>query len=363
MALSLALPAAPAVSASLAQAQAEQLQAQGAPHVAIHQLDAAVRAGGGAEDLRAEARLLASTGHPSLALERWKRLLALLPEDAEAAGAISDAALQNPLPEPGPKLDPAPESGLGLWVAGGGRPQIAQVNAYNLKAPQAQHVRYLFVRAGGWTLDGSRSKWTLDLAQARMAGELLAGDAHVHLWLDGSVQGAGSVDAATWSRLAAELAQAVASDKRLAGVHLYPHEGGKALYPLCAELRKKLSVPLSLAVPAVQPEAFRYADMVVLRPRRQQGSLDAHKGWVRDLTAAFLRSANDENGKAMVGLSALGGGEGFAAGRQALSEALPLDPTHFLGVSVWGLVADEEGRSNELAPEVWSAMQLPVERP
>jgi hypothetical protein len=307
--------------------------------------------------------LLGSSGHPALALARWKRLLALLPGDEEALGAITDAGLQNPLPEPGPKLDPAPEAGLGLWLSGGGRPQVAAVNAYNLKAPQAQHVRYLFVRSGGWTLDGSRSHWDLDLAQARIAAELLAGDAHVHLWLDGSVQGAAGVDAATWARLAAELAQAVASDKRLAGVHLYPHEGGKALYPLCAELRKRLTVPLSLAVPAVQPEAFRYADMVVLRPRRQQGDLATYQGWVRDLTSAFLRSASAAGGKGMVGLSGLGGGEAFDAGRAAVSQALPLDGSGFLGLVVWGLVADADGVNADLAPQVWSSMQQPVERP
>ena len=361
--LILALAAPPVARAADAASRADAQVAAGWPHLAIHTLDQAVQAVPRAGELRAEARLLASTGHPGLASQRWRALLRLRPGDPEALGALSDAALGEALPVPGPKLQATPDPGLGLWVSGGGRPQLDAVNAYNLAAPVGQHVRYLFVRAGTWTLDGSRSHWTLDLAQARMAAQLLAGDASVHLWLDGSVRGARRVDPGTWARLAAELARALAVDPRLAGVQLYPHEGGPALYPLCAALRRVLTVPLSLAVPADQPDAFRYADFVVLRPQPQRGSEADQLGWVRDLAAPFLRSAAAQGGWGMVGLAAREGLDGFMAGRGGLSQALPQDGSGFLGLAVWGLVADDEGRCADLAPGVWSAMQAPLERP
>lgn len=362
--LALAAPtASTAAQAPDAMANANAQVMAGCSHLAIHTLDQAVQAGPQAGELRTEARLLAATGHSALAAQRWRALLRLRPGDAEALGALSDAALGEELPVPGPKLQATPDPGLGLWVSGGGRPQLDAVNAYNLAAPLGQHVRYLFVRAGTWTLDGSRSHWTLDLAQARMAAQLLAGDAAVHLWLDGSVRGARRVDPGTWTRLAADLARALASDPRLAGVQLYPHEGGPGIYPLCAALRRVLTVPLSLAVPADQPEAFRYADFVVLRPQPQRGSVADQVGWVRDLAAPFLHSAAAQGAWGMVGLDAMEAPDVFTAGRAGLSQALPQGGAGFLGLAVWGLVADDEGRCADLAPGVWNAMQVPLEQP
>lgn len=348
-------------------ATATAYDADGLSHLGIYEIEQAIQADTlNVELWRASARLMGRQGHAALARGRWDMVLTLAPKDKEARQALADLGAPPAIPESVTKLDAVPEPGLGLWISGGGRPQVEAVNAYNRKAPARQHVRYVFVRAGQWVLDKTRSRWALDLDQALIAGDTLGGDATVHLWIAGDVRGAEDVDPITWERMAQDLAATIKADRRLNGVHLAPKRGGPALYPLYAALRRCLSVPLSVQVPADETEAFRYADFVVLRPVAVNADEKAYHGRVRDLSAAFLRTATTAQGKAMVGLSGLGAGDAAAAyanGRRAICEALPREAGAFLGVAVWGLVADDEGVCSDLAPEVWKQMQLPLERP
>ncbi|HTA17434.1 MAG TPA: hypothetical protein VK786_06790, partial [bacterium] len=116
-------------------------------------------------------------------------------------------------------------------------------------------------------------------------------------------------------------------------------------------------------------EAFQYADFLVLRPVAPKGAPAAYAGRIRDLSADFVQTAEACGGKAMVGLSGLGGpgdlspGQWYSKGRHAVSASLPKNYDAFLGVSVWGLVADGEGGVFDLTPDVWTQMQLPVEHP
>jgi len=316
--------------------------------------------------LRTVARQLERGGHHALALERWQRLGRLLPGDPEVAAALAGTSTAEALPEPGPKLATPPEPGLGLWVSGGGRDQISAVNVYNAKAPQGQQVRYVFVHAGSWSLEGSQSHWSLDLRQAVIAADVLGGDCHVNLWLDGTTSGATQVDAATWNRMASELSAVVDADHRLGGVHLYPHEGGKALYPLYAALRRKLKVPLSVATPGSAPDLFQYVDFAVLRPQPCRGDDATYSDRVRDMAAGFLLAATANNGLAMVGVSGLGtptAGTWYQNARMAVTAAQPIGSSALMGLSVWGLVSDDEGRTSELDPDVWRQMALPLGAP
>jgi len=363
--------AAPAAGAdSVAQDLSTAAQANvdaGHPHLAIYDLEKAIQASPDDPDLlRACARLLDQTGHPALAAEHWRRLADLLPFDTEARVALTDAGGPPSLPESLTRAPLTLDPGLGLWMNGGGRDQVKQVNAYNTRAPQGQHVRYLFVHVGRWVLDGEQSRWDLDLDQALIAADTLAGDASVQVWIDGEAQGAENVDPITWERLAAELADRVQVQRHFGGVHLAARCCNKALYPLYAALRRRLTVPLSLEVGGDEPEAFQYADFVVLKPVTAKGDAPAYAGRVSDLAAGFLNTAQAVGGKAMVGLSGLGAddaGKWYEDGRHALSGALPREGDTFMGVAVWGLVADDEGTVSVLAPDVWKQMELPVVRP
>ena len=313
--------------------------------------------------IRAAARQLEIGGHHRLALVHWKRLAQLLRKDPEAVAALAGSTTAQVLPEPGPKLATPPEPGLGLWVSGGGRDQISAVNVYNSKAPQAQQVRYVFVKAGSWILRGSKSHWSLNLRQAIIAADVLGGDCHVNLWLGGVSGGATQVDNATWERMAAELSATVDGDRRIGGVHLFPRDGGKALYPLYAALRRKLKVALSVATPGSAPDLFRYVDFAVLRPQPCTGNSDEYSDRTRDLAAAFLHSAMANNGLGMVGVNGLGtptAGTWYEAARLAVTQAQPIGSNGLLGLAVWGLVADEEGRTADLDADIWRQMALPL---
>jgi hypothetical protein len=316
--------------------------------------------------LRATARALDLGGHHELAVAHWRRLAELIPRDPEAVAALAGTTTASALPEPGPKLATPPEPGLGLWVSGGGRDQISAVNVYNSKAPQGQQVHYVFVQAGSWTLSGPHSHWSLDLRQAVIAADVLGGDCHVNLWLDGVSGGATQVDTPTWDRMAAELSDTVDGDHRIGGVHLYPHDGGTALYPLYAALRRKLKVPLSVATPGAAPDLFRYVDFAVLRPVPCSGDAATYSDRVRDMASAFLVAATANNGMGMVGVSGLGtptAGTWYHTARLAVTAAQPTGSGALLGMSVWGLVADDEGRISDLDEDVWRQMALPLGTP
>lgn len=351
--------------------QAAQTNADaGYPSLALYDLENALRVSPDNPELwRASARLMSSTGHPRLARDRWQHVLDLLPGDPEAVAALQDLTGPPALPEDLPHLAPAPGLGLGLWMSGGGRAQVDTVNLYNNKAPQDQHVRYLFVLSGQWILDGPNSRWDLDLDQALIAADELGGDSSVYVWINGTTQGAENIDPVTWERLAAELADQVQVKHHLGGVLLNPRCCGAALFPLEAALRHRLTVPLGVEVGAGDAEAFQYADFLVLRPAAPKGDPAAYAGRIRDLSADFVQTAEACGGKAMVGLSGLGGrgdlspAQWYSNGRHAVSASLPKNYDAFLGVSVWGLVADGEGGVFELSPDVWTQMQLPVEHP
>jgi hypothetical protein len=299
-------------------------------------------------------------------MEHWRRLAELLPRDPEVIAALAGTTTAETLPEPGPKLATPPEPGLGLWVSGGGRDQISAVNVYNSKAPQGQQVRYVFVYAGSWILAGQHSHWALDLRQAVIAAEVLGGDCHVNLWLDGLAGGATQVDPATWDRMAAELSDVVDGDHRIGGVHLYPLDGGKALYPLYAALRRKLKVALSVATPGASPDLFRYVDFAVLRPVPCDGADAIYSDRVRDMASAFLVAATANNGLAMIGISGLGtptAGTWYQDARLAVTAAQPIGSNALMGLSVWGLVADDEGRTSDLSDDVLRQMALPLGTP
>jgi hypothetical protein len=316
--------------------------------------------------LRTVAHQLEQGGHHALAVEHWRRLAKLSPRDPEAVAALAGTTTAEVLPAPGPKLATPPEPGLGLWVSGGGRDQISAINVYNGKAPQGQQVRYVFVHAGTWTLAGPRSHWSLDLRQALIAADVLGGDCHVNLWLDGLTGGATQVNDATWDRMASELAATVDADKRLGGVHIYPLDGGKALYPLYAALRRKLKVPLSVATPGSAPDLFQYVDFAVLRPQPCKGDDATYTDQVRDMAAGFLLAATANSGLAMVGVSGLGtptAGTWYQSARMAVTAAQPIGSGALMGLAVWGLVADDEGRASDLDPDVWRQMALPLGAP
>jgi hypothetical protein len=338
----------------------------GYPHLAIYDLERAL-----AQDpnnlslLRTDARLLASTGHPRLARVRWGQLIGLSPGDPEALAALQDVTVTSAPLQAVVKADTAPEGGLGLWMSGGGRDQVKAVNVYNTATPSGQHVRYLFVRVGSWVLDGGQSRWDLDMDQALIAADELGGDATVYLWLDGSSQGAANVDAATWERMATELAGQVAQH-RLGGVLLAPACCDAPLYPLYAALRRHLNTPLGVEVPADEPAVYQVADFAVLRPVAPGGDLVTYQDRVQDLATQFLATATAVGGKGMVGLNGLNGtdpAKWFEDGRHAVTKALPLQGDAFLGLAVWGLVADDEGQVSELVPDLWKLMQLPLEHP
>ncbi|HTB23370.1 MAG TPA: tetratricopeptide repeat protein [bacterium] len=359
----------------LAQALSRAAQANddsGRPYLALYDLDKALGVSPEDPELwRASARLMFSTGHPALARERWLRVIELLPGDREAAAALQDLSGPPAMPVSVPKVTPAPGLGLGLWMSGGSRAQVDTVNVYNSKAPEGQHVRYLFVLSGKWILDGPNSRWDLDLDQALMAADELGGDSSVYVWINGDTQGAENVDPVTWERLAGELVDQVQVKHHLGGVFLNPRCCGAALYPLEDALRRRLTVPLAVETGAADAADFDYADFLVLRPLPPKGDAASYAGRVRDLTAGFLGTAQAVGGKAMIGLSGLGGppvtdaenpSQWYTQGRQAVAAALPKNYDSFLGVAVWGLVADDEGGVFELAPDVWTQMQLPVER-
>lgn len=342
--------------------QAEANAAAGHYHVAIYFLEKALAESPKNVTIwRASARLLDKTGHPALARMRWKHVADLAPGDPEAIRALRNQTATPTQPMANPKLNATPEPGVGMWLSGGSREQIKMISAYNSKSPMGQRVRYLFVKSGEWILDGDNSHWNLDLDQALMAIAEQGGDVDVYLWIEGSSQGAENISASTWERLGTELATAVQAN-RLGGIDLSPSCCGEQLYPLYAALRRHLGVPLCVEVGADEPSIFQYADFVVLRPVPASGSIDAYKDRVQDLAAGFLKTAHDVDGKAMVGLSGLGPSDSaqwFTNARRALSVVLPSDGNAFLGVSVWGLVADDEGRISQLAPGIWINCRFP----
>jgi hypothetical protein len=346
-----------------AQAQANA----GYPHLAINDLERALaKDPNNVQLLRTDARLLAKCGLPKMAHDRWSRLAELSPEDAEAMAALRDVTVTAVTTVVVPTAANTPEAGLGLWMSGGGRDQVKEVNQYNAVSPQGQHVRYLFVRAGEWVLDGGRTHWDLDLDQALIAADELGGDATVYLWLDGNSEGAEQVSAATWDRMADEVSQAVAQH-HLGGLLMAPACCGAPLYPFYTALRAKLNGAfLAVQVASDEPEVFQHADFAVLRPVPPKGDPGTYKDMVQDMAALFLRTADSVGGKAMVGLSGLAAKDPiqwYADGRHAVTSALPLQGSSFLGVSVWGLVADDEGQVSDLPQAVWKQMQLPLEHP
>lgn len=347
-------------------ADAKAYADSGYPHLAIYDLEKALAlAPGNPVALRTEARLLSETGAPALARQRWAELLEAAPGDTEASNALADSGGPPALVESVPKADPAPPSGLGLWISGGSRDQIREVNTYNAAAPQGQHVRYLFVESGQWVLAGGDSHWNLDLDQALMASDQLGGDAAIYLWITGSSQGAENIDPVTWERLAGELADQVEAH-HFGGVHLAADCCDEPMMPLYTALRRRLKVPLSVEVGANEPAVFEVADFVVLKPVKAVGELASYDGRVRDMAALFLATAAEYGGKAMVGVSGLAAKDPelwYKDARHAVSLGLPKEGDAFLGVAVWGLVADDEGVVSDLVPDVWKQMQLPLAHP
>jgi hypothetical protein len=259
-------------------------------------------------------------------------------------------------------LAATPEPGRGVWLSGGGSDEFKAINAYNSEAPMGQKVRYLFVKAGQWVLDGGRSHWDLDLDQAVIAADSQSGDSYIYLWIDGTSQGAESMSAQDWERMATDM-EGILQSKRLGGLYLAPRCCGRALYPLYAALRRHLDLPLSVEVGADEPTAFPYADFLVLRPVPASGDEATYKGMTQDLTAAFVTSAQDAGAKILVGVSGLGAKDPerwYADAILGLKLSLPLQGDSFMGVAVWGLVADDEGVMSALAPAIWRQMEIPI---
>jgi hypothetical protein len=333
-------------------------------HIAAYDLEQALLQSPDDVNLqRACARQMDKTGNPALARRHWLRVAELAYGDSEAASALQSTALPVSMAAGTASAAQSLEPGLGLWIGGGGREQVAKINTYNSKAALGQRVRYLFVKAGQWVLDRDLSGWDLDLDFALVASAEQAGDADVYLWLDGSSQGAESVRPEVWERMAADLAATVQT-RHFGGVLLSPRCCSRSLFPLMAALRRHLNRPLAVEVNGDESAIFGQADFVVLRPVPTVGNLNDYLGTIRDLASGVLRSAQTVKGRVLIGLSGVGPAPAerwFSQGRLALGLAIPLSGDNpLLGVSVWGMAADSDGVVLELAPQIWEQMQLPI---
>lgn len=368
--------AAPSVS-ELAQS-ARDAQARGESHRAMHYLQQILDQDPANESaLRAQARLLSAAGYPVQAGLRWAKL----PQDAEAAAGVAAAlaVTQNAQAsaELTPVLDPNTgqpvisaatgplEPGQGVWVNGDMSTRLKAINAYNLKAPQAQRLRHIFVAAGSIHLSHGQPVLTLDLRPVRIAAAALAGEAQAHVWLTVMARGARGLKADAWKAVAAQLSSALAAEPKIAGVHLMPDVSLKALAPLVQALRGQTRLAISALVPTATAEDFDGLDLVVLRGWSRSQDLDAYKSRIRDQVAGFLRAAGSNQSKAMVGLPVRGpqGPDFFRAGRDSISAVLTPDQSGPMGLGLMGLVDDASGLSADWKPEVWDIALNPVAGP
>ena len=125
-------------------------------------------------------------------------------------------------------------------------------------------------------------------------------------------------------------------------------------------------MPLSVATPGAAPDLFRYVDFAVLRPVPCRGDAATYSDRVKDMASAFLIAATANNGMGMVGVSGLGtptAGTWYQEARLAVTAAQPIGSNALMGLSVWGLVADDEGRISDLDADVWRQMSLSLGAP
>jgi hypothetical protein len=361
--------AAPTVP-ELAQA-ARNANARGEAHRAIHYLQQILDQEPGNESaLRAQARLLGAQGYPVQAGERWARL----PKDAEALqGLAAAAAAASATAEAAGQVDPALlatasaalEAGQGVWVNGDLSSRVKVINDFNLAAPKAQRLRYVFVACGSIHLAHGSPVLTLDLRPARIAASTLAGEAQAHLWLTVSTRGAKGLGPAAWQGVASQLAGALASEPKIGGIHLAPDGSLKAIGSLIAALRGATRLPLSALLPTATAADFAAVDLVVLRGWGRNLDPEAYKSRIRDQVAGFMRAAGGNQAKAMVGLPVRGpqGPELFRAGRDGIGLVLTPDQGGPMGLGLMGLVDDDSGLGADWDPQVWEIAKNPVQGP
>jgi hypothetical protein len=370
--------AAPSVS-ELAQS-ARDAQARGETHRAMHYLQQIIDQDPNNESaLRAQARLLGAAGYPVQAAVRWAKL----PQDAEAqAGMAAAAAVTQTAEAPAAVSNgmvaaatiinsaaDAPagalEPGQGVWVNGDLNTRVKAINEFNLKAPKAQRLRYVFVAAGSIHLSHGKPVLTLDLRPVRIAAAALGGESQAHVWLNVMGRGAHGLKASAWQDVAAQLATALAAEPKIGGVHLAPDSSLKGIRPLIEALRSQIHLPLSALVATATAPDFDVVDLVVLRGWGRNQDLDAYKSRIRDQVSGFMRAAGSNQAKAMVGLPVRGpqGPEFFRAGRDSIGAVLTPDQSGPMGLGLMGLVDDASGLSADWKPEVWQTALNPVAGP
>ena len=341
--------------------------AQGQPHRGAQVLERAKDQG--ATDLatlQASARLLASTGHPRLAMQRWKEVLAADSGNAEAIEQLGVLAQAAALPEPASPTSTVIEPGQGLWVDGDIRAGVKTINTFNLKAPLRQRVRQTYVKSGQLLLVPGHCRWALDLRPLQMAADTQAGDTRAQLWIQVDGRRAEGLTSEDIERAATELADALKDEKRVSGLLLEPRPAKPSLYPLYTALRRHLPLlPLTVVVGSALPSDFAFADVLMLRAWPRDESVEAYRLRIGDEMKAFLRAGEKAGAKAMVALPGSLAGAGKAApyleaGTKALSAALAVAPGAYIGYSLHGMLPKDDGTQTDLEPEVWALLSLPV---
>jgi hypothetical protein len=386
------------------QSKAQRAEAQGYHDLAAHYYFHAHQAQpSNADFLRGYAKAVQAAGHFGLAEQAWSDLLELQGGDAEATQALAklrdpeerrklEAESDGPQPEIPKKSDQPLDKGLGAWVFGEARSQAAIINQYNLSAPQAQHFKYVFPLSGTLSFHNGQAVLEWKPESALILADVLAGDARVYPLIQGPSRGASDIRAAEWERVAADIAAKLNSQDRYSGLMFDMDPEVPALHNLYARVKNHTGKPVGAAVKVWAPAAFNFTDFLVLKAFDVATKPEDYASGLRDRVTAFIRDAQTNNGKAMIGLPAvatareyestaptLDGAKqdsGFhmddyvASGRRVLGEKVAQDDPVYLGICLWAFAApggQHLGQAwyfpTDIDAKIFSLLQLPLVHP
>lgn len=372
-----------------------------------------IHAGPSASELSVQAAQAQSKGQYRLQAWYLKRLVELNPSDSASAAALAtamqraaaessvkpwdDNAKASDIPSEAP-MPPAREPivmapGMGAWVYGDGRTHAKTVNAFNADTPLRQRVRYLFPYSGSLSFRAGKISIVWDTDRAKVMADTLAGDAQVHLMLDGLSLGAAAVKDAEWDRAAREIAKVIGDEFKFAGVQFDIEPHLPIMDAFFARVQGYLNKPVGAAVGVWSTNTFKSVDYLALMSYDLAESPGAYRNAARDLVKSFMRDARRAQRGALIGAPAIathheyesksdtsqGPGvtnnlkmEAFVSGlRSAVSDSLDDNDPSFLGLSIWALHPEGglHGPSDKewyfpsvISPEVWELLRLPVEK-
>lgn len=250
---------------------------------------------------------------------------------------------------PGPRSETPLSKGHGVILGDEGREASKFLNDYNLAAPRAQRIKYVFAPAATLSLSGSEPtlSWNGDLAL--ILGDTLAGEGRAYALVSGQgLQGLEGVSAEAWEAVAAQLVTKTAQEDRIHGILLDLGAANAGVLALSAAIKRQSPKPLGIAVASWDKSLFAYCDVAVLLARSEGDA-------VRDQAKAFLDDARSENGKALFALDS--DVKAIEAGRAALGPALIDDDPAYLGICL------KPYPVKDIPGPIWDLLKLPLERP